>query len=93
MRAVPPSNFHQGPLSSTYSVRPFPPYLMRPDLMTQITQPSPSTFIQQLSSRLICNGTVAQLIPVSCSGTNNLPFSSIVRSSLKPVEQVISDTK
>ena len=64
--------------------------------MTQVTQPTPSISIQQSSSQPIsvdCNRTVDQLIFVSCSETNYFPSSSIVRNSLKPVEQVISDTK
>ena len=70
-------------------MRPAPPYLM-----TQATQSNSST--QQPSPQLIsvdCSGTVAQLIPVSCNGTNYLLSSCIVRSNLKPVDQVIRETQ
>jgi len=86
------------PPSSMHPVRPIPPYSMRPapPYLTQVTQSSLSTTAQSSSSQLIsvdCNGTVAHLIPVTCTGTNYLPSSAIVRSSLKPVAQVIRETQ
>ena len=104
---VRPSSLHPFGSSNTNPLREASPYFNQPftsPIPSRLTRPAPSHLItptnasatssqQPFQLSVDCNGSIVHLIPVSSSGGNYLPSTSIVRSSLKPIELVKMETK